>query len=218
MIAHSRGACDALAFALDHPGFVRDRVEALFLIQGPFGGSALADYLGGDGAELDPRMPARLRVLARVIAGVERRFVRKGRHGGMVGLTRSESRAFWSKRLADRAGAVPIVGPRTFFLASACPPDGHGLFRRITGLYLSFCVGPNDGLVAVEDQSLPGFGTNLGVLECGHGDLTGRSRLRSSARHLPRALTESLLMILGPADEDPSPARVGRRWRSGRKP
>src|SRR5262245_55886677 len=33
VIAHSRGACDALAFALRNGSFVRDHVEALFLVQ-----------------------------------------------------------------------------------------------------------------------------------------------------------------------------------------
>ena len=40
VIAHSRGACDALAFSLDDPQFVSDHIQAIFLIQGPFGGTA----------------------------------------------------------------------------------------------------------------------------------------------------------------------------------
>src|SRR4051812_37615718 len=64
VIAHSRGACDALAFALDHPGFVRQRVQAMFLIQGPFGGSGLADYLMGEGTPIDGQMPLVQRFLA----------------------------------------------------------------------------------------------------------------------------------------------------------
>ena len=39
VIAHSRGACDILAFALKDPSFVEDRILAMFLVQGPFGGS-----------------------------------------------------------------------------------------------------------------------------------------------------------------------------------
>ena len=41
VIAHSRGACDTLAFALSHAQFVSDHIQALFLIQGPFGGTGL---------------------------------------------------------------------------------------------------------------------------------------------------------------------------------
>ena len=35
VVTHSRGACEALAFALREPDFVRDRVAALFLGVGP---------------------------------------------------------------------------------------------------------------------------------------------------------------------------------------
>src|SRR5262249_34070830 len=57
VIAHSRGACDALAFALHGPQLVRDRVKALFLVQGAFGGTGLADYLLGTGEPMDGSMP-----------------------------------------------------------------------------------------------------------------------------------------------------------------
>lgn len=45
IVAHSKACLEVLAFALAHPEFVEKRVEALFLVQGPFGGSPLADYL-----------------------------------------------------------------------------------------------------------------------------------------------------------------------------
>ena len=64
LIAHSRGACDALTFALREPGFVRDRVEALLLIQGAFGGTGLADYVLGEGEPMDDRMSQGHRFLA----------------------------------------------------------------------------------------------------------------------------------------------------------
>ena len=68
VIAHSRGACNALAFALENPEFVRDRVHALFLIQGPFGGTGLVDYVLGEGPPMDGRMPWRHRIVARLLA------------------------------------------------------------------------------------------------------------------------------------------------------
>jgi pimeloyl-ACP methyl ester carboxylesterase len=69
VIAHSRGACDALAFALREPEFVRAHVAALFLVQGPFGGTGLADYVLGGGTPPDRRMPAPSRAAARAIGG-----------------------------------------------------------------------------------------------------------------------------------------------------
>ena len=53
VIAHSRGSCDALAFALQNPEFVKKHVHSLFLIQGAFGGTGIADYVVGEGPPID---------------------------------------------------------------------------------------------------------------------------------------------------------------------
>ena len=64
VIAHSRGACDVLFFALTDPQFVSKHIQALFLIQGPFGGTGLADYLIGEGPAIDKSMPLKQRLIA----------------------------------------------------------------------------------------------------------------------------------------------------------
>jgi pimeloyl-ACP methyl ester carboxylesterase len=197
IIAHSRGACDALAFALREPEFVRDRVEALFLIQGPFGGTALADYIRGEGPAMDRLLPMRFRIVVHLCGQFERFLMKRGRHGGLPGLTRWESRAYWSRLLDENADAIPIVGPKTYYIQSEVPASRLGLFRRSVGKYLSAYDGPNDGVVAVEDQQLPGLGTCLGIFDCGHGDLTGRSRSGRSNRRLPGVLVQSILMAVG---------------------
>ena len=74
LIGHSRGACDALAFALRNPRFVEQHIRALFLIQGPFGGTAVADYVAGEGAPMDRRMPTGYRLMGRVIGGSSHAF------------------------------------------------------------------------------------------------------------------------------------------------
>ena len=102
VIAHSRGACDALAFALCEPAFVRDHVEALFLIQGAFGGTALADYVVGEGPSMDKRMPTRFRIIASLVGKLERGLMHQGTHAGLSGLTRGESQPFWA-RIARRS-------------------------------------------------------------------------------------------------------------------
>lgn len=196
VIAHSQGACDALAFALHEPEFVADRVEALFLIQGPFGGTALADYVRGEGPAMDRRMPGRYRLMANLMARGERFLLHRGKHGGLLGLTRSEARQFWARQLDAHAEAVAVVGPKTYFLESETPPDGLGFFQRASGWYLSLYDGPNDGVVAVRDQSLSGFGTCLGVIDCGHGDLTHRSRFSRQKRQLRQAFIRSLVMAV----------------------
>ena len=88
VIAHSRGACDALAFALQHPEFVAEHIHALFLIQGAFGGTALADYVVGEGPPMDRRMPLGHRVAGHALANIEGYLLDHGKHGGLPSLSR----------------------------------------------------------------------------------------------------------------------------------
>jgi pimeloyl-ACP methyl ester carboxylesterase len=197
IVAHSRGACDALLFALGEPDFVRERVEAIFLVQGTFGGSALADYVLGDGPEMDRALPTRFRVVAFVLGRLERVLFHRGKHAGLSGLSREGSRRFWKQMLAEHAASIPVVGPKTFYLQSESGPRHLGLFRRAAGWYLSTYVGPNDGVVAVEDQALQGLGTCLGVIDCGHDEIVRKPRPGRSHHRLREALAESILMAVG---------------------
>ncbi len=77
IVGHSRGACEAMAFALGNASFVEDQVEALFLVQGPFGGSGVAEYVLGDGVRMDRRMPLRHRVFGYLLGRLARVSARK---------------------------------------------------------------------------------------------------------------------------------------------
>ena len=199
VIAHSRGACDTLAFALRNEPFVRDHVRALFLVQGVFGGTGAADYLSGKGVLMDRRMPVGLRVLASLVGKYESFLLHRGKHGGLAGLTRSESERFWGQLVEQHADAIPVVGPKTFYVTSQVHPSRLRLFRRAIGSYLETYYGPNDGMVVVRDQSLPGLGTGLGVFDAGHADLTHRFPATRAPRRLRRALVQSVLMAVGGA-------------------
>jgi hypothetical protein len=203
VIAHSRGACDALAFALRNESFVRDRVAAIFLVQGAFGGTGAADYLTGGGPSMDRRMPLRLRVLAYLLGRFEAFVLHRGRHGGLSGLTRAASERFWARMLDEHAGAITAVGPKTFYVTSQVSPARLRGFHRAIATYLQTYYGPNDGLVALGDQSLPGLGTCLGVLDAGHTDLTHRFPATRAPQRLRRALVLSILMAVGRSGHDP---------------
>ena len=174
VVAHSRGACDALAFALDNPEFVRDHVQVFFLVQGPFGGSALADYVLGEGAAMDRRMPAVQRLLAHALGKLEKGLINNGWHGGISGLARQESRAYWKAALEGKEDAVEVVSPKIFYIESAAKPSRLRMFQRALAWYLTVYYGPSDGVVALGDQTLEGVGASLGVFEAGHADLTRR--------------------------------------------
>ena len=87
VIAHSRGACDTLAFALRNPRFVADRIQALFLVQGPFGGTGVADYVAGEGPPMDGRMPLGYRVLGRAIGRLESQVLGQSKHQVITSLS-----------------------------------------------------------------------------------------------------------------------------------
>jgi pimeloyl-ACP methyl ester carboxylesterase len=197
VIAHSAGGCAALDFALRNPQFVQDRVEAIFLIQTPIGGTGLADYLVGEGHPIDEQMPAGARRLGRMLGALERSRMKRGPHAGIPALTRTAARAYWDRMLLEHADAVPIVGPRLFYIESLAHPDELSLLARATGWYLAAYYGPNDGIVGAGDQNLPGLGTSLGVLNCGHADLTRRFPAARAGRQARRALVQSVLMVIG---------------------
>ena len=203
VIAHSRGACDALAFALRDEAFVRDRVRALFLVQGAFGGTGVADYVMGEGLLMDRRMPLRLRALAYLLGKFENVVLHRGKHGGLSGLTRGESGRFWDQLLREHADAIPVIGPKTFYITSEVRPARLRFFHRAIAAYLQAYYGPNDGIVVLGDQSLPGLGTCLGAFDAGHTDLTHRFPATRAPRRLRRALIQSLLMAVGGAGDDP---------------
>ncbi len=207
VVAHSRGACDALAFALHEPAFVRDRVAALFLVQGPFGGTGLADYVVGEGEPMDRRMSPRARIVARVAVGLERSALRRGRYAGLEELTLDAARGFWRHELEANADAIPVVGPRTFFVEAVCPPSRQRLLRKPLARYLSTSYGPNDGVVVESDQSLEGLGTRLGPLVVGHADLTNQFPAARAQRKLRRALIRAIVMAVG--RDEPSGSHGG---------
>ncbi len=199
VIAHSRGACNALAYELDHPDVVNDRFEALFLVQGPFGGTGIADYLLGEGESMDGEMPPGHRVLAHLLGRLEKALIDRGRHGGVADLTIESSRAYWRRTLAEHAGAIPVVNSKVFYIESRVEPSRLRLFQRAAAWYVRTYYGPSDGVVAAGDQTLAGIGVSLGVVDAGHADLTRRFPNTRAGRQTRKALVQSIMMMVGRA-------------------
>ena len=208
VIAHSRGACDTLAFALANASFVEQHIEALFLVQGPFGGSGLADYVLGDGVPMARRMPLRHRIFAHILGRLARSVTRKSGPDVVEAMTRESSRAFWAETLKACADAVATVGPRTFYVRSSIHPSRQHLGRRAIAWYERIYHGPGDGLVALVDQSLPGIGTVIATVEATHSDLIHRCPSNRAHRGLRRALIESIVMAVGRPEAGSAVARA----------
>ncbi len=201
VIAHSRGACDALAFALENPDFVADHIRALFLIQGPFGGTGLADYVAGEGSAMDRRMPPVPRMAGQIMGRLQVSSLSQGKHGAIASLTRRASDNFWEEELEAHRDAIPVIAPLTFYVTSRTRASRHPLFQRVTARYLGTYYGPNDGLIALEDQAISGLGTVLAVLDAGHMDLTHRFPSARPKQRLRRALVDAIIMAVGRSAE-----------------
>jgi pimeloyl-ACP methyl ester carboxylesterase len=197
VIAHSRGACDTLAFALENAEFVDRRIEAFFLVQGPFGGSGLADYVMGEGPAVDDALSAVPRTLARLIGGFERMMVGRGKHGGLASMTRERSRTFWGEAIDAHPEAVAVLGSKTFYIEGETEAKRLRLFLRATAAYLTLHYGPNDGVVARGDQSLPALGTSLGVFDVGHSDLTRNNPGSRAGKRSRKAMMDAIVMAVG---------------------
>ncbi len=202
VIAHSRGACDSLAFALENPKFIARHVEALFLIQGPFGGTGIADYLTGEGPPIDGRMPLRDRLIASGAGWLEEYVLSRGWHAGLPSLSRRASKEYWENALKTHKEAIVVVSPKTYYITTKSTPAHLGLVLRATAAYLGSHFGPNDGLVALEDQSLAGVGTVLAVLDAGHTDLTHQFPSAVPRRRLRQALIDAIIMSIARPDPD----------------
>jgi pimeloyl-ACP methyl ester carboxylesterase len=195
IIGHSRGACDTLAFALENPEFIDEHVEAMFLVQGVFGGTGVADYLAGDGPPIDGRMPIQHRVVAHLLGRMERFLLNHGKHGGLPALTTEFSKEFWEQALEQHQAAIPVVSPKAFYVTTRTKPKRLPLFQQAIAWYVGY-LGPNDGIVALKDQSLRGVGTVVAVLDAGHTELTNRFPGARSNPRLRRAIVDAIVMAI----------------------
>ncbi len=223
IVGHSRGACDALAFALANPEFIAENVEALFLVQGAFGGTGVADYLAGEGPPIDRRMPWQHRVAAHMLGRLEGFLLDRGKHGGLAALTTWSSHEFWERNLQEHQSAIPVVSARTFYVTTRTEPAQLRFFQQTIAWYLGY-LGPNDGIVALEDQSVPGLGTVLAVLDAGHTDLTNRFPSARSKSRLRKALVDAIVMaVAGPgsnrmSEDETQPKTTSNARRKGARP
>jgi hypothetical protein len=129
-------------------------------------------------------------------------LLKRGKHGGLPGLTTGSSEAFWEQLLVEHAAAIPIVGPKTFYVTAQTAPKQLRIFKRAIAWYLEAYFGPNDGMVALADQTVLGVGTVLAVLDAGHTDLTNQFPSAKPKRRMRKALMDAIVMSVADADAD----------------
>ncbi len=200
IVGHSRGACTSLAAVLQNLDWFRDRVEAMFLIQGPFGGTAIADYVVAREAPFPATWPLRRLNLARSLTSLERFALRLGWDSGLHDLTHEASRHYWEEALPpsrDRSSELAReLDRRVYFITASIDPSRSRFPRSELGYILQEIDGANDGVIALADQSIEGIGTVLGPLEAAHTDLVWGLYSTPAARQYRRALTQTILRVL----------------------
>ena len=109
--------------------------------------------------------------------------------------------------LKENQAAIKVVGPKTFYVTTKTKPSHLRLFLKSTAFYLGAHFGPNDGMVAIDDQTVAGLGTVLAVLDAGHTDLTHRFPSALPNRRLRRALIDAIVMAVGQPVRDSETVR-----------
>ena len=173
IIAHSRGAVDTLAWALYNAGPIQKYVKDIFLLQGAFGGSGVADYFAGCGHEVDSRMEkytTLFPILRNIYYGY---YLNLWLGTGLGSLRRDNSSRFWRQMLSRFQDQIPLIRDKIHFVtASISDPDRASFILRPTAWYLKTYYGPNDGLVAIDDQAIEEVGNIVLATEGDHADFS----------------------------------------------
>ncbi len=198
LIGHSMGAQELFLMSLKQRDFIKNRVRAVFLLQGAIGGSPIADYIAGEAGEgtldkLSLWERWRFQFLTRP-GSILRMVVQKGLHS----LTRKNAKAFWSHiQLSDEDRQ--LLNSHLFYIRSKMGPNKmsdilYPIFP-ILGRYIFLNFGENDGLVLVEDQMTCRFGTPLALLTADHADLV--LRINPATRRMRKGLMRAIIQWVG---------------------
>jgi hypothetical protein len=200
LVGHSKGAVEALALVAAEAAFVRERVQAVFLVQGAFGGSGIADYITGSGHPLDARLPARRRAEF-TVAVQSGKLLDLAVDDGFRSLTHRRAADLWDRLIPAAAVGVrwrlpEDVARKVFFIRGRRDPDKVSSIFTTTARYLRAYYGDNDGLVEVSDQWVVGTGTIIATLDADHFALTVARPVSAQSAATRLAFTRALLMQL----------------------
>ena len=83
-------------------------------MQGPFGGTGVADYLTGEGPPIDRSMPLQERLIAQGVGRLEEYRLSRGQHRGLPALTTQASKEYWEMALENTRTPFRSSAPRHF--------------------------------------------------------------------------------------------------------
>lgn len=195
LIGHSKGASEVLASILTMSQWSARWIEQVYLIQGAFGGSGVADYIRGKGRPVDKSLPWYQRLLFKnlsLAAVILNWRVAKG----FESLETEAAKAFWRSHLQKYSRGVSRLTDRIFYITASTHPEQMSKTLKWSGWYLESSYGRSDGLVLEKDQLLPELGFPLLNLEADHTDLTVSRPVSDQSAKVRFALTQTILDFL----------------------
>ncbi len=184
LVAHSKGAAEALILVLQHPELLRTgRIHRLLLIQGAFGGSPLAR------ASCFGLMTPLRFFFREVLVSMEpenTRTLLQEAYKSFVAQTSGSERENFSKKIFYLRSAIEADE-----LSSALLP-----IWRLCGDQLSH-LGQHDGILLTEEEKFDAIGQDLGVVQFDHFDLVMRGvGMRASEEKRSSALRHAFMQVL----------------------
>ncbi len=193
IIAHSKGAVEMLLYALHNPAFVKERVQAIFLVQGAYRGSPIVDYFTGKGYVCDQRISKTNCVFLASVRRLGQFIV----NDGFRSMSPVSSKLVWSRLYPNFAEIKDQIDNKIFYIRSYQDYKRQTGLLRIFGAYLSAYFGENDGLVALNEQSLAWIGKTIAVIpDAGHGDFVTDAPISAKSVSYRVAFTKALLTWL----------------------
>ena len=200
LVAHSRGASDLLAYLVRDSKWAMEHVRAVFLIDGTFGGSGVADYLLGQGPAIGSDIPFLPRELDRLLADATREWLQPYIQAGIESLSTARNRARWRKLLIDYPQGEARLSDRVYYICSQETPSLKAPLFYATESYLQTYYGPNDGMVTYDGQYLPQLGTRLMDVSGNHHDLVHSFPWSLRPAQARYALAAAIEMAMGGAE------------------
>lgn len=162
VVAHSKGANESFAMAVQRPELFDDKIQAMYLMQAGYFGSPVADELVSerthDISHLSPyerRWLSFERVRGRFMYGVLFRH-------GLRSVTTRKAGDFMHRILTANPKSAGILRRKVFFITSETET---GVVTRMLQGY-----GPNDSILPLSSQWVPGWGEHLVHVDGNHID------------------------------------------------
>ncbi len=196
LIGHSKGATELLLFAMKNLAFIQENVQAIFLIQGAFLGSPVADFVLGGGHEIDEQLPVECQISMREIAVIGEDLAHVA-YNGLKSLTTEEAEAVWPNDPNELSEIKSILDKKVFYIRSLSEYPTTSEIAKGTECYLQTYYGENDGAVLLNQQYLQVTGSVIGTIwGADHFDFTVPSPISNKDSSYRHAFTKALLTYL----------------------